>query len=309
MGPSCVAAGWHVFNDFAVSGLSEAEALHFNTAWKIPCVLYYARPGAAARHPLAPPGHTHPIPADVLCDDAPYIARLPRRPSTAPRTFVPLAADQVPGAGYHVAIDAEFVALHMEEAAIRSDGTKSTLKPSQLCLARVSALHGEAPRFGQAFLDDYIATTEPVADYLTQYSGIHPGDLDPGVSTKHLVTLKATYLKLRCLADRGVVFVGHGLKKDFGIINMVVPKAQIVDTVDLFYMPRQRRISLRFLAWFLLNIDVQGGNHDSIEDARTALYLWDKYRQLVRDGELDKTLKDLYEAGRRYKWKAPHWVS
>jgi PAB-dependent poly(A)-specific ribonuclease subunit 2 len=162
----------------------------------------------------------------------------------------------------------------MEEKGIKSDGTKSTIKPSQLCLARVSAIHGEGPRFGEAFLDDYIATTEPVMDYLTQFSGIHPGDLDPAISSKHLVTLKATYVKLRALADSGVVFVGHGLKKDFRIINMVVPKAQVIDTVDLFYVPRQRRISLRFLAWYLLNIDVQTGHHDSIEDARTALYLY-----------------------------------
>lgn len=28
-----------------------------------------------------------------------------------------------------------------------------------------------------------------------------------------------------------------------------------------------------------------------------------KYRQLHREGLLDKTLKELYEAGRKYKWK------
>lgn len=59
----------------------------------------------------------------------------------------------------------------------------------------------------------------------------------------------------------------------------------MVDTVDLFYIPRQRRISLRFLAWYLLNMDVQANNHDSIEDARTALYLYEVCMPQAVSGE------------------------
>jgi len=49
---------------------------------------------------------------------------------------------------------------------------------------------------------------------------------------------------------------------------------QVVDTVDLFYLKRQRKISLRFLAAYLLRQDIQQVTHDSIEDARTALSLY-----------------------------------
>ena len=75
------------------------------------------------------------------------------------------------------------------------------------------------------------AQAEPVVDYLTRYSGLHPGDLDPSVSRHHITTMKAAYLQLRQLVDAGCRFVGHGLQKDFEMINVVVPPDQIIDTV------------------------------------------------------------------------------
>ena len=47
--------------------------------------------------------------------------------------------------------------------------------------------------------------------------------------------------------------------------------------MELFHFKRQRKLSLRFLAAYLLGLDIQHDTHDSIEDSRTALALFHKY--------------------------------
>ncbi len=44
--------------------------------------------------------------------------------------------------------------------------------------------------------------------------------------------------------------------------------------MELFHFKRQRKLSLRFLAGFLLGVGIQKDTHDSIVDARTALQLF-----------------------------------
>lgn len=155
---------------------------------------------------------------------------------SAESSFTPITPDTLPQAGDHVAIDAEFVSLAKEEAEIRSDGHKSTVKPAHMACARISVVRGGQADGGLPMLDDYIHTSETVVDYLTQYSGIQPDDLDPALSTRHLTTLKNSYSKLRYLAHRGVIFVGHGLSKDFRVVNLQLPDTQVIDTVNVYYL-------------------------------------------------------------------------
>lgn len=139
-----------------------------------------------------------------------------------------------------------YVHVSQEELEVRSDGTRSVIRPSRLTLARVSVLRGQGPKEGVPFIDEHIHTREPVVDYLTQFSGIlreslatsrtslfgrattggpdvcpspTDGDLTPETSKHTLVPLKMAYKKLRLLVELGCVFIGHGLKKDFRIIS------------------------------------------------------------------------------------------
>ena len=255
-----------------------------------------------------------------------------------------------PQPGTHIGIDAEFVALQQEELEVKADGSRSILRPSRLGLARVSVLRGgpssspddaalyHGPHQAAQddaftpFVDDYIHISEPITDYLTVYSGIHPGDLSPATSpytsTGQLVSLKTAYKKLWLLLNMGCVFVGHGLPKDFRTINIRVPKEQVIDTVELFYDRRRgggRKLSLRFLSWLLLGVRVQEGDdsqgvdsnateahkgeriagHDSVEDARMALRLWAVRKDAELMGKTEKMIEQVYKRGREVGFKVP----
>ena len=85
-----------------------------------------------------------------------------------------------------------------------------------------------------------------------------------------------------------------------------MPKKQVIDTVDIFFLKsRQRKLSLRFLAWYLLHETIQTGNHDSIEDARTALLLYRKYLEFKDAGVFETMLSKIYADGKLTNFKPP----
>ena len=79
-------------------------------------------------------------------------------------------------------------------------------KEADLQLGRVTCLTRDLT----VFVDDYILCEDPVADYLTRFSGLKHEDLELRLSKHYLVPLKEAYSRLRTLVDRGCIFVGHG---------------------------------------------------------------------------------------------------
>uniref|UniRef100_A0A1D1ZYT3 USP domain-containing protein n=1 Tax=Auxenochlorella protothecoides TaxID=3075 RepID=A0A1D1ZYT3_AUXPR len=305
---------WWLFNDFSIQPVPAAEAGELYDGQKVPCLLFYTRRAvdaeerAARMHEEEGLLGTRPTPVlsslgfQALCRISPLGLRANLR---AP-TFLPLGPDELPRPGMLLALDAEFVSYSPPQYSLVR-GMEVTTRPSRLGLARVSVVRGEGALEGTACIDDYIRSPEAVHDYLTRFSGIVPGDLDPARSPHCLTTLRRAYLKLRYLVDSGVRFVGHGLKQDFRMINILVPSEQIVDTVRLFHKPRMRQLSLRFLASYLLKTSIQSGNHDSIEDAHTALRLYKEYLRLEASGALAWTLDELYNWGKAFGWEPVVW--
>lgn len=211
-----------------------------------------------------------------------------------------------PGPDTIIALDTEFVSVKQSEIEMNADGERETIRPIVYALARVSVVRGNGEHEGMPFIDDYIAIREPIVDYLTSYSGIRHGDLDPRTSRYNLASLRIAYKRLWVLLNLGCKFLGHGLKQDFRVINIKIPKAQIIDTINLFFLKnRLRKLSLAFLAWYLLKEDIQMETHDSIEDARTALKLYKKYLEFEDAGILEAMLQDIYSKGREYNFKPP----
>eukprot|EP00002_Diphylleia_rotans_P036131 TRINITY_DN7932_c0_g1_i4.p1 TRINITY_DN7932_c0_g1~~TRINITY_DN7932_c0_g1_i4.p1 ORF type:complete len:1142 (+),score=203.09 TRINITY_DN7932_c0_g1_i4:256-3681(+) len=290
--------GWYLFNDFTINSVPEDEVLSFSCAWKIPCILMYHKKGFSQEVAIPTP-MSHITAAPLF-----HPTSLSKR-TAKPLSFVPLQATEIPLNNALFGLDAEFVALSEEEVEMDKSGNPIITKPRRQGLGRVSIVRGSGPLAKVPIVDDYIHTSEEVVDYLTKFSGLMPGDLDPSSSIRHITTLKTSYLKIRFLVDNGAKFVGHGLTQDFRILDIHVPPEQIIDTVDLFHLRNQRKISLRFLAYLLLNVVIQHETHDSIEDARTALLLYEKYIELKQEGRFEDKLEEIYTAGREMNWQIP----
>ncbi|KAL0965248.1 hypothetical protein UPYG_G00278750 [Umbra pygmaea] len=151
------------------------------------------------------------------------------------------------------------VAMDCEMVGVGPGGEESIL-------ARVSIVN----QFGKCIYDKYVKPTENVTDYRTAVSGIRPNDIKNGENLKTVQKEVAEILQGRTL-------VGHAIHNDLKILFLDHPKKRIRDTQK--YKPfrktvKTNRPSLKHLCKAILNVEVQKGEHSSVQDAQATMRLY-----------------------------------
>uniref|UniRef100_K3WDF0 RNA exonuclease 4 n=1 Tax=Globisporangium ultimum (strain ATCC 200006 / CBS 805.95 / DAOM BR144) TaxID=431595 RepID=K3WDF0_GLOUD len=197
--------------------------------------------------------------------------------------------------------NAQILAMDCEMVGVGLSGKTSVL-------ARCSIVDYD----GNVVYDKHVRPVEKVTDFRTHVSGIR----------SH--TLKNAIPFAQCLKEVGKIMkdkiiVGHALKNDFQALMFTPPKNMIRDTAR--YRPYMRRKmngtklypkSLKNLAEEVLGLQIQSGEHDSVEDARATLQLykneqfaWEKYlRSTKNPGSLAGVAPALPRAAEKPKQSA-----
>lgn len=137
-------------------------------------------------------------------------------------------------------------------------------------LARVSIVNFH----GEQVYDSYVQPVPgvEVTDYRTFVSGIRPEHLEAEVARPFAEVQK----EVSDLLD-GKVLVGHALKNDLTVLLLAHPQRDIRDTArhaNFRKLSMGRSPALRKLAKERLGLEIQGGEHSSVEDARATMLLF-----------------------------------
>ena len=156
-------------------------------------------------------------------------------------------------AGRYIAIDCEMVGVGPTPAI-------------DSALARVSVVNFH----GEQLYDSFVLPKEAVTDFRTSVSGITPQLLR---WARTLEVVQADIAKLL----NGRILVGHAIKHDLDALMLGHPKRDIRDTSR--YPPfrelaKGRTPGLKRLSREILGIDIQSGEHSSVEDAQATMLLF-----------------------------------
>ncbi|KAJ3476348.1 hypothetical protein NLG97_g9158 [Lecanicillium saksenae] len=135
-------------------------------------------------------------------------------------------------------------------------------------LARVSIVDFH----GRQVYDSYVRPRERVTDWRTAVSGVSPKEM------RFARDFAEAQKDVAELLD-GRILIGHDVRHDLEALKLSHPPRDVRDTSKHGGFKRHangRKPALRILAQTLLNVDIQGGAHSSLEDARVTMLLFRK---------------------------------
>jgi RNA exonuclease 4 len=194
----------------------------------------------------------------------------PSRPATSQSSYPELSTARRNEGVSTTAFPGKYIALDCEMVGVGPP------PHSDNQLARVSLVNWH----GEQVYDSFVSPRLPVADYRTPVSGIRPSDLIQGRSFTEVRSDVSVFLK-------GRILVGHWLKSDLECLQIPHPRSEIRDTAKLNKFKQMvggGNVKLSYLAKKVLGLEIQTGEHDSVEDARTAMLLFKAEREEF-DGE------------------------
>ncbi|VDO53152.1 unnamed protein product, partial [Schistosoma margrebowiei] len=209
---------------------------------------------------------------EIWFDNIPHalIANSMQDQSATTKSLVKLTSFS--GPTRRIAMDCEFVGVGFEG---KDDA-----------LARVSIVN----QFGHTLLDAYVRPEERVVDYRTKFSGIRPRDLRKNGPARAFNDVHKEVAEL----IKNKVLVGHSILKDLKVLRLSHPRRFIRDTSryrpfrDLF---NGRIPSLKALTQKVLGVNVQSGEHDSVEDARATMRLYTSVKRVWESSKKHRTSK------------------
>ncbi len=157
----------------------------------------------------------------------------------------------------------KYVAIDCEMVGVGEGGYDDSL-------ARVSVVDFH----GRQVYDSFVKQRERVVDWRTHVSGVGPKHMAQARTFEEVQTQMAEMLK-------GRIVVGHDVKHDLRVLELDHQSRGIRDTAKFSGFKKYGhgpKPALRVLAKELLGIEIQTGQHSSIEDARVAMLLFRKHK-------------------------------
>jgi RNA exonuclease 4 len=157
----------------------------------------------------------------------------------------------------------KYVAIDCEMVGVGEGGYDDAL-------ARVSVVDFH----GRQVYDSFVKPRERVVDWRTHVSGVAP---------RHMRTARGFEEVQREVAEllKGRIVVGHDVKHDLRVLELDHPGKMIRDTAKFSGFRKYGngpKPALRVLAKEILGVEIQTGQHSSIEDARVAMLLFRKHK-------------------------------